>query len=83
MTRSTAPQPPSDRCVFVEVRAAQGVASPVEAMDFADEVNRLILRLADEQGWRVEIADLEPGDDAGIRRATLEIVGGPPVFRAV
>lgn len=36
---------------------------------------RMFLRFAERQGWKTEIHDLQEGDSAGIKSATVEIMG--------
>ena len=46
-----------------------------EAQDWAEMLERMYLRWADEQGFKVEILDYLPGDEAGIKSVTLRIQG--------
>ena len=50
-------------------------AGGTEAQDWAEMLERMYLRWADEQGFKVEILDYLPGDEAGIKSVTLRIQG--------
>lgn len=47
----------------------------VEAMDWAEMLQRMYLRFAEKKGWRVEIVDLSRGTEAGIKSAIMTIEG--------
>src|SRR5260370_17034414 len=46
-----------------------------EAQDWAEMLLRLYLRWAERRGFKAEIADLQPGDGAGIKSATVTVEG--------
>src|SRR5260370_15855443 len=46
-----------------------------EAQDWAEMLLRLYLRWAERRGFKTEIADLQPGDGAGIKSATVTVEG--------
>ncbi|MFA5257867.1 MAG: peptide chain release factor 2 [Opitutales bacterium] len=50
-------------------------AGGTEACDWADMLLRMYTRWAERRGFEVEIEDITPGEEAGISRATLRIVG--------
>ena len=50
-------------------------AGGVDAQDWADMLLRMYLRWAELRGFKVEIVDQMPGDEAGIKSATLSISG--------
>ena len=50
-------------------------AGGMEAQDWAEMLLRLYLRWAERRGFKTEIADLQPGDGAGIKNATFEVEG--------
>jgi peptide chain release factor 2 len=50
-------------------------AGGTEAQDWAEMLLRLYLRWAERHGFKSEIADLQPGDGAGIKNATFEVEG--------
>ena len=50
-------------------------AGGTEAQDWAEQLQRLYMRYAEDHGYRVTIQDLVEGDDAGIKSVTLEIEG--------
>ncbi len=50
-------------------------AGGMEAQDWAEMLLRLYLRWAERRGFKTEIADLQPGDGAGIKSATVTVEG--------
>jgi peptide chain release factor 2 len=50
-------------------------AGGMEAQDWAEMLLRLYLRWAERRGFKTELADLQPGDGAGIKNATFEVEG--------
>ncbi|MDO5536836.1 MAG: peptide chain release factor 2 [Desulfovibrionaceae bacterium] len=50
-------------------------AGGTEAQDWAEMLQRLYLRWAARHGFKTEELDCLPGDEAGIKRVTLRIVG--------
>ncbi len=50
-------------------------AGGMEAQDWADMLLRLYLRWAERHGFKVDVADLQPGEGAGIKSATFEVDG--------
>ncbi|UPA28091.1 MAG: peptide chain release factor 2 [Verrucomicrobiota bacterium] len=62
-----------DRCnAFLSIHAGAG---GTESCDWADMLLRMYLRWAERRGFLTEIQDLQPGEEAGISRATIRIVG--------
>jgi peptide chain release factor 2 len=57
---------------FLEVHAGAG---GTESQDWAEMLERLYLRWAERRGFDVEVMDEQPGDEAGIKGATLLIKG--------
>lgn len=51
-------------------------AGGTESCDWADMLFRMVNRYCERQGFDVELADYQPGDEAGLKSATL-IVTGP------
>ena len=56
----------------VQINAGAG---GVDAADWAQMVLRMLLRYADRKGWKVEILDEQPAEEAGIKSATLVVSG--------
>jgi peptide chain release factor 2 len=50
-------------------------AGGTEAQDWAEMLLRLYLRWAERRSYKSEVADLQPGDGAGIKSATFEVEG--------
>ena len=50
-------------------------AGGTEAQDWVDMLLRMYLRWADEKGFPTKILDLQPGDEAGVKSATIMITG--------
>lgn len=50
-------------------------AGGTESQDWAEMLLRMYTRYAEQAGYRVELLDLLPGDEAGIKSATLEVAG--------
>jgi peptide chain release factor 2 len=57
---------------FISIHAGAGGA---EACDWADMLFRMYGRWAEREGFKVEVVDVQEEDPAGIRSATLRIVG--------
>lgn len=47
----------------------------VDAQDWALMLQRMYLRFCEKRGWRAEIIDLTPGNEAGIKSMTMQISG--------
>lgn len=50
-------------------------AGGTESCDWASMLFRMYLRYAERKGWAVEIHDIQEGDEAGIKSASVEIKG--------
>lgn len=50
-------------------------AGGTDAQDWAEMLLRMYTRWAEQQGYRVHLAELSEGDEAGIKSATIEITG--------
>jgi peptide chain release factor 2 len=57
---------------FVEVHAGAG---GTESQDWASMLLRMYMRWAERRGFKVKLVDESPGEEAGIKAATLEIEG--------
>ncbi len=57
---------------FLEINAGAG---GVEACDWAQMLVRMYTRWAEARGYKVELQDESPGEEAGIRSATYQIKG--------
>jgi peptide chain release factor 2 len=50
-------------------------AGGLEAQDWAEMLLRMYLRWAERHGYKVDVADLQPGEGAGIKSATFTVEG--------
>jgi len=66
------PDPNDQRNVFLEVRAGTGGA---EAALFAGDVNRMYLRFAELQGWKVETISESQGEQGGYKEIISRVSG--------
>ncbi len=57
---------------FLTINAGAG---GTESQDWADMLLRMYLRYCEAQGWKAEIMDITPGDEAGIKGATVTVEG--------
>lgn len=57
---------------FLTIHAGAG---GTEACDWADMLLRMYQRWCERRGYKVETIDYMPGDEVGVRSATLEIMG--------
>ncbi len=57
---------------IVSINAGEG---GTDATDWAEMLLRMYLRWAEKQGFRTEILDYQPGDEAGIRSTTFLVTG--------
>ena len=64
---------PLDKCdCILSINAGAG---GTESCDWANMLLRMYQRWAEERGWKAEVADLLPGEVAGIKNATVFITG--------
>ncbi|MDT8435269.1 MAG: peptide chain release factor 2 [Gemmatimonadota bacterium] len=64
--------PDSHRDAIVTVHPGAG---GTESQDWAEMLVRMYTRFAERRGWTVEILDLQPGEEAGFKSASLEVRG--------
>lgn len=57
---------------IISIHAGQG---GVEAMDWANMLYRMYSRFIEKKGWQLQILEETPGDEAGLKSITLEVVG--------
>jgi peptide chain release factor 2 len=61
-----------DRDAFISIQAGMG---GTDAQDWAEMLLRMYVRWAEARGYQVSIVDESPGDEAGIKSATVELRG--------
>ena len=64
--------PDDGRNAILTINAGAG---GTEAQDWSEMLLRMYTRWADTHGYQIFLADEQPGDEAGIKSATLEVVG--------
>lgn len=57
---------------IVSIHSGQG---GTDAMDWAEMLLRMYVRFAQKRGWKVEVMDETPGEEAGIKSAVLLVEG--------
>ncbi len=57
---------------YVEVHAGAG---GTESQDWAEKLTRMYMRFAEKRGYKVSLVEESPGEEAGVKSATLEIKG--------
>lgn len=57
------------------ILAVHAGAGGTEAQDWAQMLLRMYTRWADKRGYRTQALDITPGEEAGIKSATLEVAG--------
>ncbi len=65
-------EPDDGKNAFLVIHAGAG---GTEAMDWAEMLLRMYTRWAEQRGYDAELYDLQPGDEAGIKSATLFVKG--------
>jgi len=64
--------PDDGRNAILTINAGAG---GTEAQDWSEMLMRMYTRWADAHGYQIFLADEQPGDEAGVKSATLEVVG--------
>ncbi|HYM64863.1 MAG TPA: peptide chain release factor 2 [Candidatus Sulfotelmatobacter sp.] len=57
---------------IISIHSGQG---GVEAMDWANMLYRMYTKYFDKKGWEYEVLEETPGDEAGIKSITIEVIG--------
>ena len=64
--------PEDEKNAWVMIHAGAG---GTESQDWAEMLLRMYLRFAESRGWKAELIDRQDGEEAGIKSATLHVVG--------
>lgn len=64
--------PDDFRDAIIHIHAGAG---GTESADWASMLFRMYMRWFEERGWKADVLDFEPGEEAGIRGATVEVSG--------
>ncbi|CAF0689378.1 Peptide chain release factor 2 [Candidatus Methylacidithermus pantelleriae] len=70
--RALLSDPLDPRNAIVSIHAGAG---GTDACDWASMLLRMYTKYAERRGYRVEMVDIQPGEEAGISRATLRVSG--------
>ena len=65
-------EPFDDRPALLSIHAGAG---GTESCDWADMLMRMYMRWAERRGFKVELQDLQPGEEAGVSRCAIRIEG--------
>ncbi len=57
---------------FLDIQSGSG---GTEAQDWAEMILRMYLRWAEQKGYKTELMEVSPGDVAGIKSATVRLIG--------
>ncbi len=65
-------RPPHASNAIVTIHAGAG---GTESCDWAEMLMRMYMRWAERRGYKAEIEDIQPGEEAGVSRATFRVIG--------
>jgi peptide chain release factor 2 len=64
--------PEDSKNAWLSIHAGAG---GTESQDWAEMLLRMYMRFAESRGWKAELIDRQDGEEAGIKSATLHLVG--------
>ena len=64
--------PMDKRNAYLSIHAGAG---GTESCDWADMLYRMYTRYAEQHGFKVDVLDVQPGDEAGIKSVTFQVSG--------
>lgn len=64
--------PRDQRPVLVSIHPGAG---GTESCDWADMLYRMLLRFCEQRGFDTEVLDFQPGDEAGLKSASIRVAG--------
>ncbi|MBK6911116.1 MAG: peptide chain release factor 2 [bacterium] len=71
-TRAMLKDPTDIKSAIIHIHPGAG---GTESSDWAAMLYRMYLRWTEQRGWKVDLLDLEPAEEAGIKSAVIEVQG--------
>jgi peptide chain release factor 2 len=71
-TRAMLKDPNDSKSAIIHIHPGAG---GTESSDWASMLYRMYLRWTEQRGWKVDVLDFEPAEEAGIKSAVIEVQG--------
>jgi peptide chain release factor 2 len=71
-TRAMLKDPNDSKSAIIHIHPGAG---GTESSDWASMLFRMYLRWTEQRGWKVDVLDFEPAEEAGIKSAVIEVQG--------
>lgn len=71
-TRAMLKDPNDSKSAIIHIHPGAG---GTESADWASMLFRMYLRWTEQRGWKTDVLDLEPAEEAGIKSAVIEVEG--------